>query len=213
MPDLRIAEYPGAFDVQSKAEIRENLERVVFDRIIDGLTKEEIVYKKNTFGFVRVKAKKIGIWDRNKKRFIPAKWLPKLNSPVYLKTASKYEPILNSVGHFPATNYSVCIKSINDLVTHNTAILGILGIGKSMLAIELIERMIAEKIKVICLDLTNQHAQELSDFYNADIELKRIQKIQEAGQKDRDKWAQNPEEGGSLHNLTESIFNDLSNNI
>ncbi|MCZ6701451.1 MAG: DUF87 domain-containing protein [Ignavibacteria bacterium] len=184
-------------------------EPVLF-QIIDGLIKEEIVYKKNTFGFVRVKAKKIGVWDLDNKRFTPAKWFPKLNSPVYLKTTSKYEPTLNSVGRFPATNYSVSIENINDLVTHNTAILGILGIGKSMLAIELIERMITKKIKVICLDLTNQYAQELSDFYNTDIESKRIKKIQDAGQKDMDEWKQNPEEGGSLPNLTEAIFNDLS---
>lgn len=183
----------------------------VLFQIIDGLTKEEIVYKKNTFGFVKVKTKKIGMWDSSKKRFIPVKWFPKLNSPVYLQSSSKYKPLLKSIGHFPSTNYSVCLKSIDDLVTHNTAVLGILGVGKTMLAIELVERMIAEKIKVICLDLTNQYAQELSDFYNAEIEEKRINEIQEAGQKDRDKWEDNPEKGGSIPNLKEAIFKDLSN--
>lgn len=186
-------------------------DKPVLYQIIDGLTKEEIVYKKNTFGFVRVKAKKIGIWDNSKKRFISAKWLPKLNSPVYLRTSSKYKPLLESIGHFPSTNYSVCLKSVDDLVTHNTAVLGILGVGKTMLAIELVERMISEKIKVICLDLTNQYAQELSDFYNAEIEEKRINKIQEAGQKDRDKWEENPKEGGSMPNLKGAIFKDLLN--
>jgi hypothetical protein len=37
--DLRIAEYPGAVGVHQDDEIRENVERVLFDQIIDGLTK------------------------------------------------------------------------------------------------------------------------------------------------------------------------------
>lgn len=56
--DLGIAQYPGAIDLHSDAEIRENLEKVVLDRIVEGLTKpaaqprvarvkhpEEIVFK------------------------------------------------------------------------------------------------------------------------------------------------------------------------
>jgi hypothetical protein len=36
--DLRIAEYPGAVGVHQQDEIQENVEKVLFDRIIDGLT-------------------------------------------------------------------------------------------------------------------------------------------------------------------------------
>ena len=39
-----------------------------------------------------------------------------------------------------------------------------MGIGKSYLAIELAERMIASEIKIICLDLTDQYEKLLSDF-------------------------------------------------
>jgi hypothetical protein len=167
-------------------------QRVLY-QIVGGLTKEEIVYKKNTYGYARAQAQKIGMWIEVDKKFKPAKWLPKLNTPVFLKTEEEYKPIAEAVGHFPKTSYTVGIKDINDLVTHNTAILGILGIGKSMLSIELIERMIAEGIKVICLDLTNQYAEELSDFYDRDYEDKQISKIQEAGAKDRDNWEEDPE--------------------
>ncbi|MBI2908975.1 MAG: hypothetical protein HYX92_15135 [Chloroflexi bacterium] len=38
MPDLGIAEYPGAVQVDSEAAIRENMEKVVLDRVIAGLT-------------------------------------------------------------------------------------------------------------------------------------------------------------------------------
>ncbi len=39
MPDLRVAEYPGAIDLHSEDEIRENIEKLVLGRIIEGLTK------------------------------------------------------------------------------------------------------------------------------------------------------------------------------
>jgi len=41
--------------------------KYVLYQVIDGLTKEEIVYQKNTFGYARAKAKKIGVWDDIKK--------------------------------------------------------------------------------------------------------------------------------------------------
>jgi DNA helicase HerA-like ATPase len=94
-------------------------------------------------------------------------------------------------------------------VTHNAAILGILGVGKSMLAIELVERMLTVGIKVICLDLTNQYAKELSDFYDSAYEKGCLDKIRKAGDADRGKCADNPEEGGSLPALTRAIFEDL----
>lgn len=50
---------------------------------------------------------------------------------------------------------SIPIKNINALVTHNTAVLGILGVGKSCLTFELIKKIVAAGIKVICLDITN----------------------------------------------------------
>ncbi|MBI2910072.1 MAG: hypothetical protein HYX92_20720 [Chloroflexi bacterium] len=39
MADLGVAEYPGAIQLHTEAEIRENLEKVVFDRIIEALTR------------------------------------------------------------------------------------------------------------------------------------------------------------------------------
>ena len=51
------------------------------------------------------------------------------------------------VGHFPSSRIIPYIKDINSLVTHNTAILGILGVGKSMLAIELVEKINSSRYK------------------------------------------------------------------
>lgn len=171
----------------------------VLYQVIDGLTKEEVVYQKNTFGYARAKAQKIGVWDSNKKRFIPAKWIPCINTPVFLKSESDYIPEINTIGHFPGSNYIVNIKNVNHLVTHNTAILGILGVGKSMLSIELIERMIAEGIKVICIDLTNQYQIELAELYDDETAKKEKEYLQKIGAIGKSVYKKNVEEGGSIN--------------
>jgi hypothetical protein len=173
-------------------------DKKVLYQIVAGLTKEEIVHQKNTFGYARAQAQKVGVWDTNSKKFKPAKWLPRLNSPVLLKGEEEYNLEVNSIGHFPGTSYSVSIKNIHDLVTHNLAILGILGIGKSMLSFELIERMLAENIKVICLDLTDEYSDELGVFYDQVTEKKFLEEVKEIGRKGKENVAWNVEEGGAI---------------
>lgn len=177
----------------------------VLYQVIDGLTKEEIVYQKNTFGYAKAKAQKIGVWDHSKKRFIPAKWIPSINTPVFLKSESVYTPEINTIGHFPGSNYIVNIKNVNHLVTHNTAILGILGVGKSMLSIELVERMIAEGIKVICIDLTNQYQIELAELYDVETANKAKASLQKIGVKGKTAYKQNVEEGGSINEFSATM--------
>ncbi|MCO5274272.1 MAG: DUF87 domain-containing protein [Flavobacteriales bacterium] len=182
----------------------------VIYQVIKGLLQDEPVKDKNTYGFARAQAQKIGRWDATKKRFELVKWLPNMNEPVKLLKATEPTPDPDAIGHFPKTDYCVSIKDINALVTHNTAILGILGVGKSMLSIELVERMMAAGIKVVCLDLTNQYAKELSDYYDAEGETARMAKLQEAATKDADQIKNNPQEGGSAQNLENAIHADLA---
>jgi hypothetical protein len=187
-------------------------EQIVTYQVVNGLTKEEIVYQKNTFGYARAQAQKIGEWDPQGNRFRLAKWLPEPNSPVFLKAVDIFEPRADTIGHFPGTNYGVALRKengqetgIQSLVTHNTAILGILGVGKSSLALELVERIIAEKIKVICLDLTNQYIKELSPYYDSENEEISIKKLNEVGAAGRSKVEQNVEEGGSVKSFSDAM--------
>lgn len=184
-------------------------DRKVLYQIVSGLAKEEVVQQKNTFGYLRGQAQQIGIWDADKEKFKQCAWLPNINEPVYLESKRDYQIQVDSVGHFPQSNYQTKISNIHELVTHNTAILGILGVGKSMLAIELVERMLANNIKVVCLDLTNQYAGELSDFYDAAYEEASLAKIQAASGKDREEFHNDPESGGSIPNLRQAIYEDL----
>ncbi|RIK84901.1 MAG: hypothetical protein DCC69_11210 [Hyphomicrobiales bacterium] len=166
---------------------------VIF-QIIDGLTREEIVQQKNTYGYARAKARKIGRWDADAGKFVPVKWLPRINAPVFLLDSDEHAVSPGAVGHFPSTSFGVGLN-ISDAVTHNTAILGILGIGKSYLSIELVERMIADGIKVICLDLTNPYAELLSEFIDPVHEAERHQELVVAEQGGVPN--QNQEQGGS----------------
>lgn len=184
-------------------------EKRVLYQVLDGLTKEEIVQQKNTYGFARGEASQIGVWEEETRKFKPCNWIPRLNAPVFLKSIEVPKENKNAIGYFPSTSYDVEIKSLDELVTHNTAILGILGVGKSMLSIELVERMLVSGIKVICIDLTNQYATELKDFYDAKQEAVCLAIIREAGERDRDAFADKPEEGGSIRHLREALFNDL----
>lgn len=172
-------------------------EKRVLYQVLDGLTKEEIIQQKNTYGFSRGEAVQIGIWDEEKRKFKPCNWMPRLNAPVFLKSIKK--PINNpeAVGYLPSTSYDVGIKNLDELVTHNTAILGILGVGKSMLSIELVERMIQHGIKVICIDLTSQYATELATFFDTATESAKIKELQTIGQAGKTVIKKNVEEGGS----------------
>jgi hypothetical protein len=183
-------------------------QRMVLYQIVNGLTKEAILQQKNMYGFVRGEAKKIGCWNEGLQRFEMVKWVPQPNEPVFLVKSEEYEASREAIGHFPGTNFKVGVNP-NLLVTHNTAILGVLGSGKSFLALEIIERLIAEGVKVVVLDLTNQYAAELSRFYDSKNEGPRLEKLAKIGAAGKDKVSKNVEEGGSLPSFTDAIKVDL----
>jgi hypothetical protein len=204
------------FEIVREADIEEGHlveadirgKRVIY-QIVNGLTKEEVVHRKHAYGYARADATKVGVWDASSYRFVSSKWLPNLNSPVLRPPPATTPPQLNTVGQFPGSKYPIGIRNVGDLVTHNTAILGILGIGKSMLAIELVERMLAGGIKVVCLDLTNQYAAELAPWLNAEAEHASTERVIAAGNEDRDHFADNPEDGGSFPHLKHALAVEL----
>lgn len=183
--------------------------RTVVYQILDGLTKEEIVHQKNTLGIVRAQAKKIGIWDQQVKKFTASKWLPFLNEPVLFAERSNQVDDENTVGHFPGGSYPVQLANVNHLVTHNTAILGILGIGKSMLAIELVERMMAQNVKVICLDLTAQYEDQLKAFYDIAVQTPLNQSLYQCGASGAAKYSKNIDDGGSVKSLKAELVKQI----
>jgi hypothetical protein len=182
--------------------------RMVLYQIVNGLTKEEILQQKNMYGFVRGDAKKIGCWEAGLGRFEIVKWIPQPNEPVFVVKSEQYQPNKEAVGHFPETNFDVAIDT-NLLVTHNAAILGVLGSGKSFLALEIVERLIAEGIKIVALDLTNQYAVELKPYYDLAKEQPKLEKLAKIGAAGKEKVSKNVEEGGSAAAFANAIKEDL----
>jgi uncharacterized protein len=181
----------------------------VLYQIINGLTQEEILAQKNTYGFARGSAKKIGTWDDNHQRFEHVRWIPRLNEPVFLQQAEQPPDLATAVGFFPNTRYPVSVD-VQQLVTHNTAMLGILGVGKTFLALELVERMLLNGIKVIALDLTNQYASELTPYYDAAAEEPNIDQLKAVGPAGKDNVKQNVSEGGSVQAFQAKLKTQLN---
>lgn len=202
------------FEVINEAELAEGSlvevrigenQRVIY-QLVDGVTRDEIVQQKNKYGYARAKARKIGSWDNDGRRFCPVPWMPRMNAPVFLLEKSKGGPVDDCIGHFPNTPYGVRLD-VSECVTHNTAILGILGVGKSYLAIELVERMIAQKIKVLCLDLTNQYETLMSDFLDPTYEASKRADLIAAGSGGA--AHQNKELGGSRNAFVTTVIEQI----
>jgi hypothetical protein len=182
--------------------------RPVLYQLINGLTKEELLQQKHTRGFVLAEAHKIGYWEEALGRFEPVKWVPQPNAPVYLADAKEGASAREAIGHFPGTSYPVGVNT-SDLVTHNTAILGILGVGKTFLALELVERMILDGIRVICLDLTDQYAQELAPYYQAEAQAQLWERLEKIGEEGKANVQKNVEEGGSVNEFRAELKKSL----
>jgi hypothetical protein len=99
--------------------------------------------------------------------------LPEIYTPIFLLKPQEIEYDAKRVYRkLPNTNYGFPIKEPDTLVTHNTAILGILGIGKSCLTFELIQKLIeTTDVKVVCIDITNEYYKDdrLPKYVNSEL--------------------------------------------
>ncbi|WP_422358585.1 ATP-binding protein [Reichenbachiella sp.] len=142
-----------------------NTQNTLF-QVIDGLTFEENLENQDKYGFTIGVARKLGYYNLPDKELNVVSWMPEMYAPVFNHLESDLEEkelkdiADNAIGRLPGSNYQIPIKNINELVTHNTAILGILGIGKSCLTFELLQksRNEIEDLKIICIDITNEYS-------------------------------------------------------
>jgi hypothetical protein len=141
----------------------------VLYQIIDARTDEENLEFKDTYGFTIGTAQKLGKYITETNELNTVKWLPEIYTPIFLLDPLEVEYNSNHfIGKLPNTNYGIPIKNPHELVTHNTAILGILGIGKSCLTFELLQKLLATtEVKIFCIDLTNQYSKALPAYIQA----------------------------------------------
>ena len=78
-----------------------------------------------------------------------------------------------------------------------------------MLALELVERMIAAGVKIICLDLTNQDANHLPEFFNSVTLEEERAHLQHIGEQGAGNHQQNVEDGGSVNEFREALEDQL----
>ncbi len=114
---------------------------------------------------VLVTAGQLGTWDDASLRFNPYPWVAPAGTLIFQSRQQHVNyplPVTSAgIGFVPNSDFPIH-ASIDDLVTHNTAIIGVTGSGKSYLAFHLIESLMAAGIKVLILDLTRQHVVYLS---------------------------------------------------
>lgn len=149
----------------------------VLYQLINGITKNDEVDRQSSNRYIMGIAKKLGRFEEGSLNIVP--WTPNVADAVFLyKNRDVDEDTLKTLAHttigrLPGTALGIALKEPSTLVTHNTAILGILGIGKSCLAFELLKKLSETDVKVICIDITNQYYSEnglLQYFSETDIQ-------------------------------------------
>jgi uncharacterized protein len=138
-------------------------EEDVLYQVINGNTREERLEAQDSHGFTVGLARKLGQYQIASRELATRKWMPRIFAPLFFGfdgavSSQRISDIAqNAIGRLPETDLEIRLSDVGAIVTHNTAILGILGIGKSCLAFELIKKVAATGVKVICIDITNQY--------------------------------------------------------
>jgi hypothetical protein len=110
------------------------------------------------------RARKLGVWDAGGRGFSPVSWVPSPGEVVRRFGVAGDAVGFDSpaIGVVPGTAYGVRIE-LDSAVTHNTAVLGILGSGKTHLAWELMKRQLLHGVKVVALDITGRYEPVFED--------------------------------------------------
>jgi hypothetical protein len=139
----------------------------VLFQVINGRHRVEASIDGSDRAFTVAEAEQVGTWNPGRQGFDTHNWVVKENAPVLHVRADvgverRLADRLLEVGNVPNSSYPATVD-LHDLALFHSAILGVTGSGKSFLAYHLIERMSAEGIKVLCLDITGDYRRYLRD--------------------------------------------------
>jgi uncharacterized protein len=111
-----------------------------------------------------VTARKLGRWSAAQATFEPVDWIPQPGEVVKLVNVARPAGFDERyIGFVPSSTYGVAFDGQSG-ITHNTAVFGILGSGKTTLAAELVWRVLAEGTKAVVLDISNQWARHFEEL-------------------------------------------------
>lgn len=130
-------------------------------QIVAATITEESLGSPHSAHSVVVTASQLGVWKPDACRFEPISWVAQAGELVWRVASDARAAGEIPIGHVklgqvPNSAFPVH-ANLEDLVTHNTAILGVTGSGKSYLSFQIVEALLASNIKVLVLDLTRQH--------------------------------------------------------
>ena len=132
-----------------------------FYQVISATLTDKSEDQDNSIFSIHVIAGQLGKWDQEKCRFELINWVPNAGTIIYkctentISTSDLSEGELQ-VGSVPNSPFPVHIN-VQDTVTHNTAVIGVTGSGKSYLSFHIIEELAKNNIKILILDLSRQH--------------------------------------------------------
>jgi Helicase HerA, central domain len=109
---------------------------------------------------VSVIAEQLGFWTESA-CFESVPWVIRANTPIYvMRELRDCKHVIPDgrivVGNIPNSDFPIHV-GVEDIVTHNTAILGVTGSGKSYLAFFIVEGLMETGIRVLILDPSRQH--------------------------------------------------------
>lgn len=139
--------------------------REVFYQLVDAETNEE-TFDRNPRGTHIVQAAQLGFYNPEV-GFTKCPWLPAMNAPLFATIdlafpESKLAPNEFEIGNVPSTNIPV-VANIDEMIQYHTAILGVTGMGKTELALDVIRQALLVNAKVFCVDFTGEYKERLKD--------------------------------------------------
>lgn len=146
----------------------------VFYQVVSGETQEES-FATDKHGFQVATATQLGTLAE-KSGFKKYDWLPATNTPVFSSSEGCNVEIPAiaegdfSLGIIPHSCISVG-GNFMDKYNYHTALLGVTGSGKTELAFDLIRHSLGNGIRVVCIDLTAQYQDRLSDLEPLDLSI------------------------------------------
>lgn len=130
----------------------------VFYQVINAQVDTEALEKKNEADFVIGEATQLGQWNESEGSFHPFGWVPPARTPVtHADSVDPPAPDAREIelGKIPGTNFPVLLNK-EEAISHHTAVLGVTGVGKSVLARHLVRQFAGPDVRIIVVDFTRE---------------------------------------------------------
>lgn len=142
-------------------------EKRIYYQITDGETREES-FAADKHGYRAARAAQLGVLKRGA-GFAKYDWLPPMNTPIFGSVEGgtvSDEAVVDGdflFGTIPNSDIRVGGDFAGTFNSH-TAVLGVTGSGKTELAFDMIRHALQKEMRVVCIDLTAQYEDRLSNL-------------------------------------------------